>query len=68
MFFIINFLNYLQKHNSNLAYYLYNKIFLFKNEQEFVKFLKKEYKKEYEQFLQHKKEIEKREKELQNER
>ena len=64
MLFIINFLSFLQKHNSNLAYYLYNKIFLFKNEQEFIKYIKKQYKKELEEFLEHKKEIEKREKEL----
>ena len=63
MLFIINFLNYLQNKNSNLAYYLYNKIFSFKDEQEFVKFLKKEYKKELQEFLEHKKEIEERKKE-----
>ena len=71
MFFIINFLNYLEKHNSNLAYYLYNKIFLFKNEQEFVNYIKQNYKKELEEFLEHKKELEKetkRKKELEHAR
>ena len=63
MLFIINFLNYLQNKNSNLSMQLYYKIFLFKNEQEFVNYIKQNYKKELEEYLEHKKELQKIEKE-----
>ena len=63
MLFIINFLSFLEKHNSNLAYYLYSKIFSFKDEQQFINYIKQNYKKELQEFLRHKKEIEKKEKE-----
>jgi len=63
MFFIINFLNYLQNKNSNLAMQLYYKIFSFADEKEFIKFLKKNYKKEVEEFLKHKRKLEEIQKE-----
>ena len=62
MLFIINFLNYLQKHDSNLAMQLYYKIFNFVNEQQFINYIKQNYKKELEEFLEHKKELEEIEK------
>ena len=70
MLFIINFLSFLEKHNSNLAYYLYNKIFSFKTEGDFINYIKKNYKKELQDFLEHKKEVEKetKKKELEHDR
>ena len=70
MLFIINFLSFLEKHNSNLAYYLYNKIFSFKTEKDFINYIKQNYKKEIEEYLKHKREIEEieRKKELEHDR
>ena len=70
MLFIINFLNYLEKHNSNLALSLYYKIFSFTNEQEFINYIKQNYKKELEEYLKHKKELEeiKKQEEIKNAR
>ena len=57
MFFIINFLSYLQTTNSNLADKIVAEMFNFNTQEDFYIHVKKQYKKELKEFIKKQKEL-----------
>jgi len=57
MFFIINFLSYLQTTNSNLADKIVAEMFNFNTQEDFYIHIKKQYKKELKEFIKKQKEL-----------